>query len=193
MHVVLPWAWPSHGSYLSQGLPAVAWVLHESSYPLLVLELRPWSHLPLLFITVMRYWGLSRSRPLHGLSFPWVSGGGTVDALTLATPTPGDASSSRRLTQATPTPSDASPWRRLQRSTRWLSSLGPPWGVLTYVDFDFDFDFGQHLGTGRYTSPPSLELTLVSAKRLRPRPIVHMAFLLTWHSFDQLTWSSLSV
>jgi len=39
MHVVLPWSWPSHGSYLSQGLPAVAWVLHESGYPLLVLEL----------------------------------------------------------------------------------------------------------------------------------------------------------
>jgi len=27
MHVVLPWLWPSHGSYLFQGLPAVAWVL----------------------------------------------------------------------------------------------------------------------------------------------------------------------
>jgi len=39
MHVVLPWLWPSHGSYLSQGLPVVAWVLHESGYPLLVLEL----------------------------------------------------------------------------------------------------------------------------------------------------------
>jgi len=24
MHVVLPWVWPSHGSYLSQGPPAVA-------------------------------------------------------------------------------------------------------------------------------------------------------------------------
>jgi len=41
MHVVLPWAWPSHGSYLSQGLPAVALVLHMSGYSLLVLNLWP--------------------------------------------------------------------------------------------------------------------------------------------------------
>jgi len=38
-HVVLLWALPPHGSYLSQGFPAVAWVLHEPGYPLLVLEL----------------------------------------------------------------------------------------------------------------------------------------------------------
>ena len=25
-----PWSWPSHGSCLSQGLPTVAWILHES-------------------------------------------------------------------------------------------------------------------------------------------------------------------
>ena len=29
----LHWSWPSHGSYLSQGLPAVAWILHESGLP----------------------------------------------------------------------------------------------------------------------------------------------------------------
>ena len=141
MHVVLPWAWPSHGSYLSQGLPAVASVLRESGYPLLVLELWPWSHLSLLFITVLRYWGFSRCRPLHGLSYPWVSGGDTIDALTwqrliLATPTLGDASSWRRLHLATPHLGDAYtwrslhlgdalPWRRLKWSIRWVSSLGP--------------------------------------------------------------------
>ena len=111
------WAWPSHGSYLSQGLPTVAWVLHESGYPLLVLELRTWSHLPLLFITVLRYWGLSRCRPLHDLSFPWVSGGGTVDALTLATPTPGDTSSWRSLILATPHLGDAYTSQRLTLAT----------------------------------------------------------------------------
>jgi len=41
VHVVLPWAWPPHGSYLSQGFPAVAWVLHELGYSLLVLGLWP--------------------------------------------------------------------------------------------------------------------------------------------------------
>ena len=39
MHIVLPWTWPSHGSYLPQSLQVVAWVLHESGYLLLVLEL----------------------------------------------------------------------------------------------------------------------------------------------------------
>ena len=33
IHVVLPWSWPSHGLYLSQGLPAVVWILHESGLP----------------------------------------------------------------------------------------------------------------------------------------------------------------
>jgi len=33
MHVVLPWSWPSRGSYLYQGFPAMAWVLHESGLP----------------------------------------------------------------------------------------------------------------------------------------------------------------
>ena len=84
-HVVLPWSWPPHGSYLSQGFSAVVWVLHKSGYPLLVLELMalkpPFSSLhccsepsePETF---------SRCCPLHGLSYPWVSRGNTVDALT---------------------------------------------------------------------------------------------------------------
>ena len=136
------------GRICPRGLPVVAWVLHELSYPLLVQELWPWSHLSLLFITVLRHWGLSRCRPLHGLSYPWVSWGDTVDALTwrrliLATPTPDDA-----FALATPAPGDASSWQRLKRSTCWLSSLGPLEG--SHHTFDFDFDFGQRPGTRRY-------------------------------------------
>ena len=137
------------------GLPAVAWVLHESGYPLLVLEQWPWSHLSLLFITVLRYRGprpprpyrgLLWCRPLHGLSYPWVSGGDTVDASTwrrliLATSQPVNASYWRRLNLTMPTPGDDSAWRRLKWSTCWLSSL---------FDFDFDFNFGQRPRTGRY-------------------------------------------
>ena len=91
MHVVLPWSWPSHGSYLSQGLPAVAWTLHESSYPLLVLELmalRP----PFSFL---RYCS-ELPRPEASL---WCL------SLVLL--------SSRRLNPATPLLGDALTWRRL--------------------------------------------------------------------------------
>ena len=94
--------------------PKVAWVLHKSGYSSLVLEMWPWSHISLLFITVLRYWGLTWCCPLHGLSYPWVSGGDSVNALTW-----------RRLNLATPHLGDASSWQRLKRSTCWLSSLGP--------------------------------------------------------------------
>jgi len=86
---------PGHGPLMGRiwprGLPKVAWVLHKSGYSSLVLGIWPWSHLSLLFITVLRYWGPSWCCPLHGLSYPWVSRGDTVDALTwrrliLATP-----------------------------------------------------------------------------------------------------------
>jgi len=162
---LVPCTWfslPSHGSYLSQGLPAVAWVLHESGYPLLVLELWAWSHLSLLFITVLRYWGLSRCRPLHGLSYPWVSGGGTVGALTLATPYFGDTSPWRRLTLAAPHLGDAYARRRLKRSTCWLPPLGPLEGshhMLTLI----------------------LTLTLVNARGRDG----HKPPVLSWHLFQQ--------
>jgi len=57
-------------------------------------------------------------RPLHGLSYPWVSGGNTVDVstwrrLNLATSPPGDPSTWRRLNLATPQPGDALSWRCL--------------------------------------------------------------------------------
>ena len=100
-------AWPSSISICPRGLLEVAWVLHKSGYSSLILGIWPWSHLSLLFITVLRYWGPSWCRPLHGLSYPWVSGGDTIDALTwwrlnLATHTPGDALSGQ--------PVDFLPW-----------------------------------------------------------------------------------
>jgi len=48
-----PWLWPSNGSYMFQGLPTVAWILHELRHRLLVLNLRPWSRLSLLFTVVL--------------------------------------------------------------------------------------------------------------------------------------------
>ena len=67
-HVVLPWSWPSHGSYLYQGPPVVAWILHESRYPLLVLELVALIHLSLLLATVLHCRGLMS---LLGNVFAW--------------------------------------------------------------------------------------------------------------------------
>jgi len=80
---------PLPGRVCPRGFPKVAWVLRESGHSLLVLEIWPWSHLSLLFITVLRYRGprpphqyrgLLLCRPLHGLPYPWVSGGGTIGA-----------------------------------------------------------------------------------------------------------------
>jgi len=110
---------------------------------------------------------------------PYPGGALTWRCLILATPTPGDASSWRRLHL-----DDASSWRRPTLVTPQVVNsltffLGSPEGPHHTLTFDFDFDFGQRPGTGRYTSPPSLELTLVSAKRLRPRPSIYVAFLLT--------------
>ena len=127
------WFSPGHdplkGRIYLGGLPEVAWVLHESGYSLLVLELWPWSHLSLLFIIVLRYWGFSRCRPLHGLSYPWVSGGDTVDALTW-----------RHVILATPPLGDASSWRCLHlgdaSSGQFVDFLPwVLWGAPPYVDF----------------------------------------------------------
>jgi len=90
-----PGTWPSPGPYLSQRFSKggvhcrvstpYAWVLHESGLSLRVLGVWLWSHLSLLFITLLRYRGprpprpfrgLLPCRPLHGLPYPWVSGGG---------------------------------------------------------------------------------------------------------------------
>jgi len=143
MHVVLPWAWPPHGSYLSQGFLAVARVLHESGYPLLVLELMalkpPFSSLhccsePPGPETSSRYY------PLHGLSCPWVSGGNTVDVLTwrclsLATPFLGDAFARQRLSGTTPFLGDAPSGQPVDLP----SFLWGPRAVPPCVDFDLDF------------------------------------------------------
>ena len=125
MHVVLPWSWPSHGSYLSQGLPAVAWTLHESGYPLLVLELMalrpPFSSLCYCF---------ELSRPeasLWCLSLVLLS----WRRLNPATPLLGDTLTWRRLSKATLPTGDALNRRCLRRSICWLSSLGPTRGHTT--------------------------------------------------------------
>jgi len=151
------------GRIYPRGLPEVAWVLHESGYPLLVLKLWPWSHPSLLFITVLRYpgprpprpyRGLLWCRPLHGLSYPWVSGGDTVDASTwwrliLVTPQPGDASTWRRLNLATPQVGDTYAWRRLN-----LLTFLPVWLWLWLWLW-----FWSTPGDGTVHKPPSLELT----------------------------------
>jgi len=84
MQVVLPWLWPSHGSYLFQGLPAVAWIFHELGHPLLVLDLRPSSRLSLLLTTVLDCRG---PKPLRRRPSP------SGDASLWATPHLGDDSS----------------------------------------------------------------------------------------------------
>ena len=99
-HVVLPWSWPSVGSFLSQGLPAVAWILHESGYPLLVLELmalRP----PFSFLCYCS----ELSRPeasLRCLSLVFCLGDAfTWRCFNLVTPFLGDALARRRSLLAT--------------------------------------------------------------------------------------------
>ena len=64
MHVVLPWSWPSHES----GLPPTG----TRAYGLEATFLCYRSEL-------LRSKASSRCRPLHGLSYPWASGGNTID------------------------------------------------------------------------------------------------------------------
>ena len=140
-HVVLPWSWPSHGSYLSQGLPAVVWILHESglsptgtrTYGLKATFLCYCSELS-------RSKASSRCRLLHGLSYPWASGGNTIDisawrclsrvmsllgdvslgrCLSWAMPLLGDVSLGRCLCWAMPLLGDVS----LGRCLSWAMSL----------------------------------------------------------------------
>ena len=138
---------PLMGCIYPRGLPVVAWVLHESGYSLLVLELWPWSHFSLLFVTVLGY------------VLTWRH-------LTLATPSLGDASSWRRLILTTPHLGDAFSWRRPILVTPYLGNassgqsvdflLWTPRVVPLYVDFDLtvEFDFGQRPGMGRYINSP---------------------------------------
>jgi len=65
------WFAPGRGPLLGRicprDSPEVAWVLHKAGYPLLILGLWPWSHLSLLFITVLRYRGPRPPRPYRCL------------------------------------------------------------------------------------------------------------------------------
>jgi len=130
MHVVLPWSWPSHGSYLSQGLPAVVWILHESGYPLLVLELMalkpPFSSLyycPELSRPEASLRRLSLAMPYPCDAFAW-------RCFNLVTPFLGDALARQSLLLATPQPGDAS----VGQSVDFLPWV--PRGVLPHLDFD---------------------------------------------------------
>ena len=62
-HVVLPWSWPSHGSYLSQGLQQWCGYFTSQVYPLLVLELMALK--PPFFVIVLSYQG---PRLPHGVA-----------------------------------------------------------------------------------------------------------------------------
>ena len=115
MHMVLPWLWPFHGSYLFQGLPAVAWVLHESGYPLLVLDLWPWSH-PSLHLTSVLYG--RDSKPLGRCLY---------SAMSLFR---------RCLFWAIPLLGDASARHWLERLTCWLLFLGTLEGPPPCIDSD---------------------------------------------------------
>ena len=134
------WFTPGRGPLLGRicprDSPEVAWVLHESGYSLLVLGIWPWSHLSSSLITVLwyrgprpprPYRGLLACRPLHGLSYPWVSGDDSIDTRVCR------RLSWRCLYLATPKPSNAHTWRRPNWSTCWLSPLGPIWWVSPYV------------------------------------------------------------
>jgi len=121
MHVVLPWSWPSHGSYVSQGLPAVAWVLHESGCPLPVLELMAFKP-PFSSPHYCSVW----SRLESSLAMSSLGDDSLGRRLSWATPFLGDASLGRRLSEAT------------TRAVNLLTSLPRvPWGVPPYVDSDF--------------------------------------------------------
>ena len=101
-----PWLSPSHGSYLFQGLPAVAWILHELGHPFLVLDLRPWSRLSLLFTAVLDCRG---PKPLRWRLSP--SDDASLWAMLLF-------------------------GRRLERSSCWLILLGSLEGPPSCVDSD---------------------------------------------------------
>ena len=115
IHVVLPWSWPSHGSYLYQGLPAVAWILHESGLPPTGTRTYGLEASFLCYCSeLLRSKASSRCHPLHGVSYPWASGGNTIDIsawlrLLLAMSLPGDASLGRCLCSAMPLLGDVRP------------------------------------------------------------------------------------
>ena len=150
--MVRPWAWPSHGSYLSQGSPRGG--VGTSQVRLLLtgtgnMALKPPFSSLYYCSEVLK--PLVVSPPPRSF-LPVGIGGWHRRCLNLAMPHPGDALTWQCLNLATPTPGDASSWQHLKRLTCWLSSLGSLDGSHHTFDFgfDFDFDFGQRPGTGRY-------------------------------------------
>jgi len=132
------------GRICSGGLPEVARVLHEWGYSLLILELWPWSHLSLLFVTVLNCRGARP--PFDALAWLCLYLGDALARrrLCLAMPLSGDAFLRRRLNEAMPPTGDVLTWRCLKRPTCWLSFLlWGPRAVPPYVNFDFGVDFGQ--------------------------------------------------
>ena len=137
-HVVYPWAWPSHRSYLSQVPPSGG--MSTSRVRLLPTGTRTMALKP-PFSSLCYCFGL---------------------LLNLAMLQPGDALLWRRLLLATPHLDDASPWRRLLLATPHLGDASSsqsvdflPW-TPRVVPLYVDFDFGQRPETGRYSSPPVL-------------------------------------
>ena len=180
MHLVHPRAWPSHGSYLFRGSPwGRAGALRVRLLPTgtRTMALKPPFSSLHFCSEPSEPETSSRCCPLHGIPYPWVSGGNTVDILTwlflyLATPFLGDALVGRRLREATPSRGDAFARRRLSLGdafARRCLSWAMPQAVnlLTFVPFfgalershhvlTLTLTFGQRPGTVH--KPPSLEL-----------------------------------
>jgi len=139
MHVVLPWSWPSHGSYLSRVSQQWRGYFTSQVYPLLVLELMALK--PPFFVTVLSYQGPrlphgvapSTVFPTHGHRgvTPSISPLGYVFSwrcLSRAMPLVGDASLRRCLSWAMSLLGDASlgdafAWRCLSRAMSLLGDV----------------------------------------------------------------------
>jgi len=112
-----------------------AWVLHESGHSLLVLGLWPWSHLSLIFITVLRYRG---PRPEASLPVPWPLAVPSPPRFSLPVGmgvVPSEPKHVLRIAGYAFKVGDAQAWRRPKRSTYWLFLLGAPGGSHRMFDF----------------------------------------------------------
>jgi len=142
--VACPWAWPFHGSYLSQGPPSGG--MSTSRVRLFPTGTRTMALKP-PFSSLCYCFGLrlNLATPSLGDALLWrcfILGGASFWVM----PRLGDTSCWRRFLLAPLTLGDASSGQSVD-FLPW-----PPRMVSLYVDFDLivDFDFGQRLGTGRY-------------------------------------------
>ena len=151
--MVHPWAWPSPGSYFSQGFSRGGVGTSRVRLPPTgtgTMALKPpfsslyyCSEVPGPEASSLVPWPLVVP-PLPRSSLPVGIGGWHYRRLNLASPQPGDAHTRRRPK-----------W-----STYWLPPLWPIGGSHHTFDLDFDFDFGQRPRTGRYNPIPlALEKT----------------------------------